>query len=309
MSITRHQYDIYIKALPDQVWQAIVDPEFTQQYFYGTALSGPLAVGEGFRYVAADGEVAADGVIETMEPGTRLTMTFRLLHDAALAQEPPGRVEWIITPAGDVTRLTVRHGELFQSPKTWESVRMGWLPILHGLKSVLETGSGLGAVDDPEARTLSADPEGDWHRWQGVTANNSIWDLLTKPDDERTADDDEQMTAAAYSSAYHWARAAGVRPANVARAQYMIAKVWVARRNGPLALHYADLTLATCLADDLADFDLAYAHEARARALALLGRVDEARTDRDAAIAVPVADPEDLAIVESDLAAEPWFGI
>jgi len=309
MSITRHVYEVYIKATPEQVWQAIIDPEFTRQYFYGTGLESTLGVGEGFRYVATDGAVAADGVIEEIEPGTRLVMTFRLLHDAELAEEPPGKVEWIITPAGDATRLTLRHGDLFKSPNTWEHVRMGWLPIVHGLKSVLETGSGLGSIDDPAARTFSENPEGDWHRSQGVTANNAIWDGLGKPDDERSADDDEQMTAAAYAAFYHWGRATGAGPVNVARGQYMIAKVWVARGNGPLALHYADLTMATCLANDLADFDLAYAHEARARALALLGNVDEARAERAAAVAVPVADPQDLEIVEGDLAAEPWFGI
>lgn len=309
MSITRHVYEIYIKATPEQVWQAIVDPEFTKQYFYGTSLEGAIGAGEGYRYVASDGTVAADGVIEEVEPGTRLAMTFRLLHDASLADEPPGKVEWIITPAGDVTRLTVRHGDLFKSPNTWEHVRMGWLPILHGLKSVLETGTGLGAIDDPAARTFSENPGGDWHRSQGVTANNAIWDFLGKPDDERTDDDDEQMTAAAYAASYHWARATGSGPVNVQRGLYMIAKTWIARRNGPLALHYADMTMALTLANDLTDFDLAYAHEARARALALLGRIDEAQAERTAAIAVPVADPDDLAIVEADLAAEPWFGI
>lgn len=59
----------------------------------------------------------------------------------------------------------------------------------------------------------------------------------------------------------------------------------------------------------LADFDLAYAHEARARALACLGRLGEARAERAAAQAVPVAGDEDRSIVESDLAAGPWFGL
>ncbi|MEO6125882.1 MAG: SRPBCC family protein [Ilumatobacteraceae bacterium] len=309
MSITRHVYEIYIKATPDQVWQAIVDPEFTKQYFFDTAIESAFAVGEGYRYVLSDGTPVAEGVIEEIEPGKRLAMTFRLLYDTALADEPPGKVEWIVVPAGEATRLTVRHGDLFKSPHTWEHVRMGWLPILHGLKSLLETGSGLGTIDDPEATTFSEDPEGDWHRSQAVTANNSIWDFLGKPDDERTGDDDEQMTASAYTALYHWGRATGTGPVNAARGLYMIAKVWVARRNGQLALHYADLTMATCRTNDLADFDLAYAHEARARALALLGDVEEARAERAAAAAVLVAGQEDREIVEGDLAAEPWFGI
>ena len=45
------------------------------------------------------------------------------------------------------------------------------------------------------------------------------------------------------------------------------------------------------------DFDLAYAHEARARALACLGRLDEAATELAAARAVPIADEEDAKIL------------
>jgi hypothetical protein len=59
----------------------------------------------------------------------------------------------------------------------------------------------------------------------------------------------------------------------------------------------------------LQDFDLAYAHEARARALACLGRLDEAAAELAAAHAVPVADDEDRKIIEGDLAAGPWYGL
>jgi hypothetical protein len=67
--------------------------------------------------------------------------------------------------------------------------------------------------------------------------------------------------------------------------------------------------MAACTTAALADFDLAYAHEATARALACLGRRDEAIAARAAATAVPIADIEDRNIVEADLAAEPWFGL
>jgi hypothetical protein len=55
----------------------------------------------------------------------------------------------------------------------------------------------------------------------------------------------------------------------------------------------------------LDDFDLAYAHEALARGLRAVGRVDEAMVEWKAATSTPVADPEDRAIVESDLAEGP----
>ena len=80
---------------------------------------------------------------------------------------------------------------------------------------------------------------------------------------------------------------------------------------GDLALHHARRTAAHIQqAGDLAaDFDHAYVHEATARALACLGRLDEARAELELAKAVEIADPEDRAIVETDLKTEPWFGL
>ena len=34
MTATRHVYQIFIKADPESVWQAIVDPAFTRRYFH-----------------------------------------------------------------------------------------------------------------------------------------------------------------------------------------------------------------------------------------------------------------------------------
>ncbi|MCU1400399.1 MAG: hypothetical protein JWN62_3508 [Acidimicrobiales bacterium] len=309
MNTARHVHEIYIKSAPEAVWRALTDPAFTVKYFHGTAIESSFVKGEGYRYVMEGGTDAIEGVIEEVEPGVRLVMTFRFLYDAALAAEPPSRVEWVLTPAGDVTKLTLRHGDLFKSPLTWETVRTGWLVVIDGLKTLLETGEPLGDVQDPDAFPTDANPEGEWHRAQGIAANNGTWDWLGKPDGERTADDEEQMTLSAYAAAYHWTRAARSGPANVARANWLLSRVWAVRANGPLALHHADIVLATCLEHSLVDFDLAYAHEARARALACLGRYDEAAAERAEAAAVPIVDDEDRSIFDPDLAAGPWFGL
>jgi hypothetical protein len=59
----------------------------------------------------------------------------------------------------------------------------------------------------------------------------------------------------------------------------------------------------------LVDFDLAYAHEATARALACTGDAQAAADHLAAAREVEIADAEDKAQVDSDLAAGPWFGL
>lgn len=303
MAITRHQYQIFIRATPEQVWDAVIQPEFTRRYFHGTAFDASPAAGESYRTSLPNGDGAVDGTIEVLDPPHRLVMTWHTLYDAALAAEPPSRVEWQIDAAGDgLTRVRLVHGDLAQSPLTWANVKDGWAWILDSMKSLLETGEPLPPVTAGRDEAID-DVAGEWHRAQAIEANNSIWDLIGKAD--RTADDDEEMLRRAYASTYHWSRAARRGPANDARGAYMLSKVQLLVGQRELALRYADSCMSTCQEHGLGDFDLAYAHEVRARALQALGRTDEAAEAWRAAKAVPIADPEDQAILDADLADGP----
>jgi len=308
VAITRHQYRVYIKAPIEQVWNALLAPAFTRRYFHGTAFETPPVAGESYRMLSTEGQPAIDGTIEELAAPHRLVQTWRFLDDAAMATETPSRVEWTLAVAGDgLTRLDVVHGDLARSPLTWVFVGEGWPWILDGLKTVLETGEELPPLTAAEGSTElgspAASPAADWHRAQGIECNNSIWDLIGKED--RTPDDNEEMLRRAYASAYHWQRAQGTGPANEARARYMLAKVHLLAGRAARSLHYADACMAQCVQHGLADFDLAYAHEARARALRDLSREDEGLAAWEAAKAVPIADPEDQDILDGDFADAP----
>ena len=126
-------YSIFIKASPEQIWEAITTPEFTHRYFYGTHVT-----------VAADTYESLDGEVLESHPPQRLSHTWRALYDEETAAEPHSRVTWDIEPAdGGVTKLTVVHDQLEASPKTAENVAGGWSFILSGLKTLLETGEPL----------------------------------------------------------------------------------------------------------------------------------------------------------------------
>jgi len=147
------------------------------------------------------------------------------------------------------------------------------------------------------------------HRALAIEANNSTWDILARPLAGISPDDAEEMTRRAYAAAYHWDRAEGTGPANSARADWLLAKVWIARGVGEVALAHARRCLDVCGTAGLVDFDLAYAHEAMARSLACLGDLVAAADHRALAAAVPIAEADDREIVEADLAAGPWFGL
>jgi uncharacterized protein YndB with AHSA1/START domain len=302
MAITRHQYRIFIKAPIEQVWNAIIDPAYTRRYFHGTAFVEPPAAGQPYRTTLPNGAGAVDGTIEVMDPPNRLVMTWHVLYDVAMSEEPASRVEWNLTTAADgLTQVDLVHGDLFRSPLTWENVRMGWVWILDSMKSLIETGEPLPSpvvsidekVDDAAA---------EWHRSQGVECNNAIWELV---DAERTPERDEELLRRAYAAAYHWQRAARRTVENEVRALYMISKVHLLSADPARSLDYADRAKAMCDQHGIVDFDLAYAHEARARALKALGRHDESAAEWQAALATPVVDPEDKAIVDADFAVAP----
>ncbi|MET0459198.1 MAG: SRPBCC family protein [Ilumatobacteraceae bacterium] len=312
MPAPRHVFQTYIRATPETIWRAIVDPVFTRRYFHRTAIRSTFTPGDAVRYVLPDGVDAVTGVIEEADPPHRLVMTWRVLYDPTMAAEPPSRVEWILTPGDDgVTRVTTIHRDLALSPRTSDSVGDGWPWILDSLKSLLETGEPL--AGDPPGDGGPADPAptddalGEWHRARAVEANNSTWELLEG--DELSDDEADDLLGRAYTAAHHWRRAARSGPEHAARAAWLVSRAQVTIGQGAAALRHADRTAAIVDDAGLGDFDLAYAHEARARALACLGRLDEAADELAAARAVPVADPEDLAIVELDLAAGPWFGL
>ncbi len=311
MAITAHVYQIYISASPQQVWEAITDSDWTRRYLHGTAFVEPPQQGRPYRTVRADDRPAVEGEVEVMEPPTahgpgRFVQTWRVLYDAAMAQEPPSRVEWTVEDAGPgLTRVRLAHGDLAFSPITWADVKDGWVWVLDAMKTVLETGRELPATREDQDTEVPSD--GDWHRRQAVEANNAVWELVGAP--ERSPDQDEDLLRRAYAAAYHWQRATGAGPENEARASYLVAKALLLTGQPEASLRSADRCLDVCTRNGLEDFDLAYAHEARARALQALGRPDEASPAWDLAVAVPIADDEDREILQKDLADRPGAAV
>lgn len=313
MTATAHLYEIFIRAPRERVWQALIDPDDTVQYFHGTRFDSTFAPGEPFRNVIVEGErLAVDGVVETFAPPHRLVITWHVNYDSEMAAEPAGRVEWTLTPAnadGSVTRVTLRHGDLALSPKTWAHVKLGWVVIIDSLKSLLETGHPLPHVADDDVETDVTVIEGNWHRAQAVTAHNSVWEYLDGRDHD--ADEADELLQRAYSAAYHWKRATGGTTVNMARAAWLVSRAHSVLGHGDMALHHAERSahFVDRAGAESADFDHGYVQEARARALACLGRMDEAGESYRSATSLEIADEQDRAIFEGDIAAEPWFGL
>ena len=138
-------YHIFIRATPEQIWDAITKPEFTAKYFYGSIVETSGEMGTAIKHYAPDGLTlwSDDHIIES-DPPHRLVHSWTALYDPELAVEPPTRVTWELDEQpGGVTKVTLVHDDLDGSPKTAAHVAGGWMFILSGLKTVLETGTAL----------------------------------------------------------------------------------------------------------------------------------------------------------------------
>jgi uncharacterized protein YndB with AHSA1/START domain len=140
-------YQLFIKASPEAVWDAITKPEFTERYFYGMRIE---STADRRRVFAADDDWGDDQVIQ-YDPPRRLVHGWSAKWNEELRAEPESRVTWELEPQDDgTTLLTLVHDKLEHSPKTAAGVSgPGWMRVLSGLKTLLETGSPL--IDHAEA--------------------------------------------------------------------------------------------------------------------------------------------------------------
>ena len=142
MTEPEHVFVTYIKSTKEKTWDAITRPEATVQYYFGTRIRTSLKPGEVIEYtMVQDGKEVLPVVGEILEVISfkQLSHTFQY-HDK---KEPPTRVTYIIDEVDTGVKLTLIHNGFKSESETYHSVGEGWPIILSGLKSFLETGSGL----------------------------------------------------------------------------------------------------------------------------------------------------------------------
>src|ERR1700744_2970459 len=133
MSKPSYVYVTYIAATPERVWNALIDPELTKDYWGRPRNVSDWRPGSTWRHENYDdSSIAVQGqVIESDRP--------RLL---VLSWAPPGatseaasRVTFEIEPFMNAVRLTVTHEDL--DPEMLRGISAGWPAILSSLKTLL----------------------------------------------------------------------------------------------------------------------------------------------------------------------------
>jgi uncharacterized protein YndB with AHSA1/START domain len=142
-------FEIYIKTTPERLWQAITDTELRSKYSFGVGVESNWTAGSGYKAAAGSFPIAEGENIE-VDPPRRLVQSFNALWDSGgmgegtprdVRSEPTSRVTWEIEQLEDSCRLTVIHDQLALDAN--EELYGGWMMILSGLKTLLETGETL----------------------------------------------------------------------------------------------------------------------------------------------------------------------
>lgn len=143
MSDEKFVYVTYIAATPEKVWAALLEVEFTRQFWQHDNVSDSnWEKGSKWRHVANDGKGSVKIVGEVLEklPQKRLVLSWIAPAREANKAEHT-RVAFDIESVGETVRLTVTHDQLYEEMR--KAITNGWPRVLSSLKSFLETGHPL----------------------------------------------------------------------------------------------------------------------------------------------------------------------
>jgi uncharacterized protein YndB with AHSA1/START domain len=151
MTKPEFSYVIYMRASREQVWDGLLEPDFTRQYWFHDNVSD-WKVGSAWEHRRSDGsnEVDIAGRVVESEPHTKLTLTWSRPGDID-SPERTSRLEIALAdqdwPGGPWTAVTLEHTDFGDDTEMRDSVSGGWPMVLSGLKTLLEVGFREGQVD------------------------------------------------------------------------------------------------------------------------------------------------------------------
>ena len=147
MSDSKFVYVTYIRATPEKIWEALTNPEFQRQYWFGVRQESEWKPGSSWTMRMPEIGVTDAGEILEAEPPRKMVIKWRNEFRPELKAAGFTRCTYEIEGAGDVTKLTIIH----EAPEIMvAAVSKGWPMILSSLKSLLETGQALTGMDRPK---------------------------------------------------------------------------------------------------------------------------------------------------------------
>jgi len=143
MGNDRFVYVTYIRTTPEKLWAALIQPEFTRQYWMGYVQESDWKPEASWQLTAPDGRITDSGKVVEIDPPRRLVLSGRNELMPEMRAEGYSRAMFELEKRGDTVKLTVTHEIDKSGSKFIKAVSGGWPIILASLKSLLETGESL----------------------------------------------------------------------------------------------------------------------------------------------------------------------
>jgi len=139
----RFVYVTYIRTSPEKLWDALIKPEFTRQYWFGSTQDSTWEKGSTWELRAPDGRLTDSGKVVEIDRPRRLVLSWQHALSPEMRAEGHSRATYELEPQGDVVKLTITHEIDKKGSKLIQGVSGGWPIILASLKSLLETGKSI----------------------------------------------------------------------------------------------------------------------------------------------------------------------
>ncbi len=121
-----------VMASPDEVWNALTDPDIVKKYYFGTTVESDWVPGHPITWRGEyEGRAYEDhGVILEAHPGHLLKNT----HTSGGAEHT---LTYLLEPDGAATRITLTQDNAASADEA-EHDAANWTAMLEGMKGVLE---------------------------------------------------------------------------------------------------------------------------------------------------------------------------
>ena len=149
-------YVSYIGTTPENLWQALLDPTFTSQY-WGVTFEANWRAGAPMIWNEHGVRTTdPDQVVLEFQPCRRLSYSWHTFTPQwartigiseselqAILSEPRSKVMFDIEPLHQSVKLLVPHSGFEKGSRVLEMIQQGWPLLLSRLKTLLETGYPL----------------------------------------------------------------------------------------------------------------------------------------------------------------------
>jgi uncharacterized protein YndB with AHSA1/START domain len=140
-------YVTYIRTTAENLWSALTDVTFIEQYWFGMRCESQWTTGSDWKMVSGSGQIFDSGSIIEADPPRRLVIRWQHQNKPELKAEGESQCTMALEPSGTAVKLSITHTIDREPSKFIEAVAGGWPKVLSNLKSLVETGSI--ALQDP----------------------------------------------------------------------------------------------------------------------------------------------------------------